>query len=62
MIVVFVAVVNILIGCVLVVIIWCLYLEGKWVRDGPKIIFGGKMGTKILFLVFQKMGIIIFKF
>ena len=20
----------------------CLYLEGKWVRDGPKIIFGGK--------------------
>ena len=34
----------------------CLYLEGKWVRDGPKIIFGGKMGIKILFLVFRKIG------
>ena len=34
----------------------CLYLEGKWVRDGPKIIFGGKMGIEILFLVFRKIG------
>ncbi|KAL4614432.1 hypothetical protein ACB092_07G054400 [Castanea dentata] len=28
----------------------CLYMEGKWVRHGPTIIFGGKMGIKILFL------------
>ena len=34
----------------------CLYLEGKWVKDGPKIIFGGKMAIEILFLVFQKIG------
>ena len=27
----------------------CLYLEGKWVRDGPKLIFGGKMGIEFIF-------------
>ena len=54
MIVVFVVVVNILIGCVLVVLIWCLYLEGKWVRDGLEIIFGGKMVSKFFFWYFGK--------
>ena len=57
MIVEFVVVVNILIGCVLVVLIWCLYLEGKWVRDEPKIIFGRKMGKwvlKFFFWYFKK--------
>ena len=30
----------------------CLYLEEKWVGDGPKIIFGGKMGKWVSNLFF----------
>ena len=35
----------------------CLYLERKWVKDGPKIIFGGKIGkwvSKFFFWYFEK--------